>query len=157
MGKIGLHPENNASSPALGGSPTPLRVRWWLWCCFHCPLQPTLGTWWQRCQNRGMESGFSKLGWNIKNPDNIRAHHPEESGHHAEWMETLKRFGIIPASSRWVDVAGITYGNPTGHCASVERRAKTGSFRDACASFCDGWIMDAMSGDDKGGSQPVSL
>lgn len=61
---VGLHNVNSLSSPPLGGSPSPPRVLWWR--CFHWPLQPMLGTCWQRCQNRSMGSGFSKLMWSIK-------------------------------------------------------------------------------------------
>lgn len=129
--KIGLHTENNVSSPPLGGSPTPLRVRWW-WCCFHCPLQPMLGTWWQRCQKRGMGLGFSKLGWNIKTPRTsvrIIQKKPATTGTNGNAQKIQNHPGILQVGRRrWV--------SPIGNPVIVRRRTcKTGSFRDACGNF----------------------
>lgn len=67
------------SSPPHGGSPTPLRERWWGWCCFHWQLQPMLGTWWQQCSNRDMGSGCSNLECDIKRRKKAFVVHPEET------------------------------------------------------------------------------
>ncbi len=62
--------------------------------------------------------GVFQIGVKHKDSENLFAHHPKESSPAGAQVETLKRC-IIPASSRWTDVAGYRL-RESGHCASVD-------------------------------------
>lgn len=156
--KIGLHTVNNVSSPPLGGCPTPLRGRWW--CCFHWPLQPMLGTWWQRYKNRGMDllmgRGFSKSEWNIKTPRTPsriiqnKAVRPEP-----KWKRSKDAsYQHLPGGQTSL---GIAYGNPV-IVPRKTRKIGWDSSRDATTGCWRRLLRGVIQlGDGKGGSQLLSL